>query len=100
MIESRGKLSIIIYDKRDDFHFQIVNFPFLPTNTPFDSYGVYLSQFIRYAQCCSHYDDFLKNRCRHKRLADRLLSQGYKVLRLEKSFKKFDGRYQDFIEKY
>ena len=52
---------------------------------------------IRYARCCSHYDDF---RYRHKCLVDRLLSQGYKALRLEKSFKKFYGRYQDLIEKY
>ena len=28
------------------------------------------------------------------------LSQGYIALRLEKSFKKFYGRYQDLIEKY
>ena len=61
------------------------------------SYGVYISQLIRYARCCSHYDDF---RYRHKCLVDRLLSQGYKALRLEKSFKKFYGRYQDLIEKY
>ena len=46
---------------------------------------------------CSHYDDF---RYHHKCLVDRLLSQGYKALRLEKSFKKFYGRYQDLIEKY
>ena len=44
-----------------------------------------------------HYDDF---RYRHKCLVDRLLSQGYIALRLEKSFKKFYGRYQDLIEKY
>ena len=31
---------------------------------------------------------------------DRLLSQGYIALRLEKSFKRFYGRYQDLIEKY
>ena len=49
------------------------------------------------ARCCSHYDDF---RYRHKCLVDRLLSQGYIALRLEKSFKKFYGRYQDLIEKY
>ena len=30
----------------------------------------------------------------------KLLSQGYIRLRLEKSFKKFYGRYQDLIEKY
>ena len=52
---------------------------------------------VRYARYCSHYDDF---RYRHKCLVDRLPSQGYKALRLEKSFKKFYGRYQDLIEKY
>ena len=87
-----------LYDKRDDFDFHIVNFPFLSSNIPSGpSYGVYISQLIRYARCCSHYDDF---RYRHKCLVDRLLSQGYKALRLEKSFKKFYGRYQDLIEKY
>ena len=58
---------------------------------------VYISQLIRYARCCSQNDDF---RYRHKCLVDRLQSQGYKALRLEKSFKKFYGRYQDLIEKY
>ena len=59
--------------------------------------NMWISQLIRYARCCSHYDDF---RYRHKCLVDRLLSQGYIALRLEKSFKKFYGRYQDLIEKY
>ena len=57
-----------------------------------------LSTFnLLFIRCCSHYDDF---RYRHKCLVDRLLSQGYIALRLEKSFKKFYGRYQDLIEKY
>ena len=98
VIDSGGKLSTRLYDKRDDFDFHFVNFPYLSSNIPSGpSYGVYISQLIRYARCCSHYDDF---RYRHKRLVDRLLSQGYIVLRLEKSFKKFYGRYQDLIEKY
>ena len=98
IIDSGGKLSTRLYDKRDDFDFHIVNFPFLSSNIPSGpSYGVYISQLIRYARCCSHCDDF---RYRHKCLVDRLLSQGYKALRLEKSFKKFYGRYQDLIEKY
>ena len=45
----------------------------------------------------SHYEDF---RYRHKCLVDQLLSQGYRALSLEKSFKNFYGRYQDLIEKY
>ena len=98
IIDSGGKLSTRLCDKRDDFDFHIVNFPYLSSNIPSGpSYGVYISQLIRYARCCSHYDDF---RYRYKCLVDRLLSQGYIAVRLEKSFKKFYGRYQDLIEKY
>ena len=98
VIDSGGKLSTRLYDKRDHFDFHIVNFRFLSSNIPSGpSYGVYISQLIRYARCCSHNNDF---RYRHKCLVDRLLSQGYIALRLEKSFKKFYGRYQDLTEKY
>ena len=56
IIDSGGKLSTRLYDKRDDFDFHIVNFPFLSSNIPSDpSYGVYISQLIRYARCCSHW---------------------------------------------
>ena len=48
-----------IYDKRDDFDFVIVNFPFLDGDVPRSaSYGVYISQHIRYARVSSHVDDF------------------------------------------
>ena len=98
IIDSGGKLSTMLYDKRDDFDFHIVNFPFLSSNIPpGPSNGVYISQLIRCARCCSHHNDF---RYRHKCLVDRLLSQCYIALRAEKSFKKFYGRYQDLIEKY
>ena len=97
MKDSGGKL-LTRLDKYDDFDFHIVNFPFLSSNILSDpSYGVYISQLKRYAQCCSHYDDF---RYHHKCVVDRLLSQAYIALRLEKSFKEFYGRYQDLVEKY
>ena len=39
-----------IYDKRDDFDFDIVNFPFLDGDVPHSaSYGVYISHFIRFS---------------------------------------------------
>ena len=42
---SNGTVSPQIYDKRDDFEFDIVNFPFLDGNVPWrTSYGVYISQ--------------------------------------------------------
>ena len=34
IIDSGGKLSTRLYDKRDDFDFHIVNFPFLSSNIP------------------------------------------------------------------
>ena len=59
IIDSGGKLSTRLYDKRDDFDFHIFNFPFLSSNIPYGPcYGVYISQLIRYARCCLHYDDF------------------------------------------
>ena len=98
IIYGGGKLSTRLYDKRDDFDFHIVNFPFLSSNMPSGpSYCVYILQLIRYARCCSHYADF---RYHYKCPVDQLLSQGYRALILEKSFNKFCGRYQDFIEKY
>ena len=56
---SNGFVSSKIYDKRDDFDFDIVNFPFLDGHVPRrPSYGVYISQLLRFARVCSHVDDF------------------------------------------
>ena len=47
---SNGFVSSKIYDKRDDFDFDIVNFPFLDGDVPRrPSSGVYISQLIRFA---------------------------------------------------
>ena len=52
-------VSAKIYDKRDDFNFEIVNFPFLDGDVPRPSFhGVYISQFICFARVCSNVDDF------------------------------------------
>ena len=41
----KWKLATRLYDKRDDFNFPIVNFPFLSSNIPSaPAYGVYVSQ--------------------------------------------------------
>ena len=48
-----------IYDKRDDFDFDIVNFPFLDGDVNrTTSCSVYISQLIRFAPVSSHVDDF------------------------------------------
>ena len=53
---SNGTVSIKIYDKRDDFDFDIVNFPFPFLNGDTSrrtSYGVNISQLIRFARASS-----------------------------------------------
>ena len=48
-----------IFYLRDDFDFDIVNFPFLDGDVPRStSYGVYISQLTRFARVPSHVDDF------------------------------------------
>ena len=97
IIEGNNRLYTKLYDKRDDFDFDIVNFPFLSSNIPSGpSYGVYILQLIRYARRCSYYDNF-RYRCR---LLLTNPCQNYEMKRLRNSFKKFYGRYPDLIRKY
>ena len=86
------------YDKRDDFDFEIVNFPFLDGDVPRStSYGVYISQLIRVARAPSYITDF---HTRNKLLSQRLLKQGYLYHKLSKTFSKFYRRYYDVISKF
>ena len=56
---SDGLVKMKIYEKRDDFDFYIVNFPFLNGDVPrLTSYGVYIPELIRFARVSSHVDDF------------------------------------------
>ena len=91
--DKSNNITTKLCDKRDAFGFRNVNFPFMSSNIPSaPAYGVYASQLIRYARCCSNYSDFL---LRHRALMTRLLSQGYKVNSLSNTFKKFYGRDRD-----
>ena len=90
---SNGFLKTEIYDKRDDFDFDIVNFPFLDGDVPRStSYGVYISQLIRFARVSSHVDDF---NTRKKVLTAKLLRQGYRYHKIRKAFSKFYRRHFD-----
>ena len=56
---SNGDLICSIFDKRDTFDFDIVNFPDLPGNIPTTpAHGTYISQLIRYSRACHNYDNF------------------------------------------
>ena len=91
-------VSTKIYDKRDDFDFNIVNFPFLDGDIPYSpSYGVYISQLIRFARVSSHLADF---NTRNKSLTAKLLHQGYRYHKLRKAFSKFFRRYHNLVSKF
>ena len=84
---SNDIVSTKIYDKRDDFDFEIVNFPFLDGDVPHStSYGVYISQLIRFARASSYAADF---NTRNKLLTQKLLKQGYWYHKLRKTVSKF-----------
>ena len=74
-----------IVDKRDDFGFDIVTFPFLDGDVPGPTfYGVYIYQLIRFAQVSKHVDDF---NTRNKVLTAKRLRQGYRFINFIRRFK-------------
>ena len=92
-----GKFVTSLYDKRKDFNFQIVNYPFLCGNVPKrQSYGVFLSQVIRFSRVCMKYQCFI-NECRT--LTRKLLRQGYKNETMKFYFDKLSNIYQRIYNK-
>ena len=78
-------VSTKIYDNRNDFNFDIVNYTFLDGDVPRStSYAVYISQRIRFARECSDVDDFNN---RNTFLTSKLLKQGYRYHKPIKLFK-------------
>ena len=95
---SNGFVSSKIYDKRDDFDFDIINFPFLDGDVPRStSCGVYISQLIRFARVSSHVVD---SNARNKSLTAKLLQQGYRYHKLRKTFSKFYRRHYELVSKF
>ena len=73
-----------VYDKRDDFGFPIVNFPWLSVDVPrLPSYGIYIWQLVRFARCCTSVLDF---RSKNLHITSKLLTQGYRYHKLRKTF--------------
>ena len=76
----------------------IVHFPFLDDDVPrLTSYGVYVSQLIRFARVSSHFDDFNTG---NKVLTAKLLRHGYRYDKIRKTFLKCYRRYFGLVSKY
>ena len=97
-ITSEGRSRTKLYDKRDDFKFPIVNFPFICSNIPAaPAYGVCISQLIRYSRACGSYQDFLD---RGLLLTRKLLNQEFLLVKLKSSLRMICSRYHDLVNRY
>ena len=87
-----------VYDKRDDFGFPIANFPWLSRDVPrLPSYGVYISQLVRFTRCCTIVSVF---NSKTLQITSELLTQGYRYHKLRKIFGKFFRLYSDLLSKF
>ena len=87
-----------VYDKRDDFGSPIVNSPLLIGDVPrLPSYGIYISQLVRFARCCTSVLDF---HSKTFQITSKLLTQGYRYHKLRKTFGKFFRSYSELLSKF
>ena len=96
-IDRKEKLLINLYDKRYDFSFRFVIFPFICCKISFAHNGVFISQFIRYARACCNYAIFLY---RARLLTIRLLEQGYVATRLKSPLQMCYSRHHEVVYRY
>ena len=79
--ENIGTFSYKLYDKRDKFNFEIVNYPDLRGNiAKICGYGVVRSELKRYSMLSSKFSDYYK---RKKVLFEKVLNKGYLLQKIE-----------------
>ena len=93
-----GKYTTKVYDKRDNFNFDIVNFPYMCSNVPAKpTYGVYISQLVRISRICDNFSNFVD---RHRMLTERLIKQGFWHSKLCAAFRKFAQKHATLFMKF
>jgi hypothetical protein len=93
-LDSKGWLRAKLYDRRDDFNFPFVNFPFICSNIPA---APAIFQLIRYSRDGGSYQDFLD---RGLLLTRKLLNQGFRLVKLKSSLRKLYGRHHDLVYRF
>ena len=83
------------YEKRDDFGFLIVwTFYWLSGDVPIlPSKGIYISQLVRFARCCTSIFDFLSKNLQ-------IASKGYRYHKLRKTFGKLFRSYSELLSRF
>ena len=86
-----------IYDKRDEFSFPIVNFPFLDGDVPL-ALSYFHNSFAMQVSVVTVFFLFYFNE-RGLCITGKLLSQGFRYQKLIETFTKFFHRYHDLVLK-
>ena len=69
----RDKFYIKLHDKRNEYDFDVISLPYLDGNIPKgQSYGIFISQLIRYARINTSFSNFISD-C--KKLVTKLVGQ-------------------------
>ena len=98
LVVKNGVVSTSIFDKRDAFDFQIINFPTLTGNIPIkSSYGVFICEAVRYARACTYFVDF---KTRILILVKKLRTQYFSDKLLKKTYLKFCNSHILLVQKY
>ena len=94
----RGRFYVKLYDKRTDYNFEVINYPFLDGNIPKgQSYGILISQLVRLAQINSSFNNFVSD-C--KFLVQKLDRQSFDIAALRNCFEIFVSKYFNIWGKF
>ena len=92
-----GKTEIVYFVVKT-FNLLISIFPIICSNIPAaPANGVYISQLKRYPRACCSYQDFLD---RKLLLIMKLPNQGFLLVKLKSSLRKFCDRHHDLVNHY
>ena len=87
-----------LYDKRKDFNFDVISYPFLDGNIPTAlSYGVFTSQLVRFVNVNFSFKGFKQDVAS---LVGKLVCQGFNLAALRKKFVRFYEGKLDLWSKY
>ena len=98
IIREEGRFSYHLFDKRDDFNFFIVRFPYACSNIPskifLSTIGAETLRICRASSCFEHFTRF----CRP--FFDRMVNQGATVRDIKSVLIKFFKRHESIIVKF
>ena len=93
-----GELHTRLFDKRDNFGFDIVRMPFYCSNVPSKMfYGSVGAEFLRISRATSKIEDLTRN---FKQLLSRMLKQNGQMRRIKFSLIKMIQQHQEVFIKY